>query len=469
MSSISLLDRLLLTPRRLMLAIMASLIAFLVLLEWTLHIDYSLGVLYIIPMLFGGLVLNRTQTVALAFFCAFARGLFTNVPTVLEYWLRFTMASLAYTCAALLVVEIRRNRQMYIVHVSQLEEHEALRREAENLLQVLVESSPAAIMTINENGEVLAANRATLEMFSLEAPQDLLGQSIQPYLPLLGDTIRFDSGQRSFRTAVQCWGRRQDGRAFLAQVWFSTYAAGVHKRLAAIAVDISDEVRDREEQHLLQLSRNSRVFAGAVSHEIRNLCAAVNVVCSNLGRSPGMAANADFRSLQTLVEGLNLLASFELKNRTQTQATVQIKEVLNRFLIVSSSSWEEAGGSIHVDIPPAIPRVSGDLHELLQVLLNLSQNSLRAVSNAAERKLMISITVDTPFIRMKVSDSGPGVTDAEALFQPFRSGSASSGLGLYVSRALVRNFGGELNYVPTSQGACFQVELMLAGLSQDEV
>ncbi|HMF78882.1 MAG TPA: PAS domain-containing sensor histidine kinase [Bryobacteraceae bacterium] len=468
-SSLTLLDRVLLSPRKWMLAVIALLIALLVLMEWTLHIDYSLGVLYIIPMIFGGLVLNRSQTIALAFFCAFARGLFTNVPSVLEYWLRFVMATLAYTCAALLVLEIRRNRQMYIVHVAQLEEQQSLLREAEDQLRLLAESSPAAIMTIDENGQVLAANRSTLEMFNLEAASDLLGRSIQPYLPLLGDVIRFDAGKRSFRTAVQCWGRRTNGRSFLAQTWFSTYVAGTHKRLAAIAVDISEDVRDREEQHLQQLSRNNRVFAGAVSHEIRNLCAAVNVVCSNLGRTPGMAENADFSSLQMLVEGLNRLASFELKNRTQTLPTVQIKDVLNRFMIVSVSSWEDAGGSISIDVPPDLPRVSGDLHELLQVLLNLSQNSLRAVSNAPERKLSISVTFDTPFVQMKICDSGPGVSDQAALFHPFRSGSASSGLGLYVSRALVRNFGGELSYLPTSEGACFLLELILPAFAQNGV
>src|ERR1700733_8486021 len=90
-----LLDRVLLARRERMLAVVALLIALLVLLEWVINIDYSLGVLYIIPMMFGGLVLNRSQTVALAFFCAFTRGLFTTVPTVTEYWLRFVMATLA--------------------------------------------------------------------------------------------------------------------------------------------------------------------------------------------------------------------------------------------------------------------------------------------------------------------------------------------------------------------------------------
>jgi two-component system, LuxR family, sensor kinase FixL len=464
---VTLLDRLLLMPRNRMLIAVASLIGFLVLLEWMIQIEYSLGVLYIIPMMLGGLVLSRSQTVALAIFCAFARGLFTNLPTQLDYWLRFLMAMLAYASAALLVLEIRRNRQMYIVHLAQLEEQESLRREAEDQLRVLAESSPAAIMTLDENGQVLAANRATVEMLNLESSAEFLGQSIQPYLPLLADALRFDSGERNFRTAVQCWGKRKDGTAFLAQTWFSTYLVGSRKHLAAIAVDTSDEMRDREEQHLQQLARNNRVFAGAVSHEIRNLCAAVNVVCSNLSRKEGMLANADFQSLQTLVQGLSKLASFELKNRTASTPTVRVEELLDRFQIVAATSWEESGGTVTLSVPQGIQPVSGDMHELLQVLLNLSQNSLRATANSMEKQLSVSVEYVAPMVRIQIRDSGPGVSDPTSLFQAFQSGSNSTGLGLYVSRALVRNFGGELSYLSNTPGACFLLELLAAEFAQD--
>jgi two-component system, LuxR family, sensor kinase FixL len=58
------------------------------------------------------------------------------------------MATLAYCGVGLFVVELRRNRQMYIAHLTQIEKQQALRREAEEQLRVLAESSPAAIMTM---------------------------------------------------------------------------------------------------------------------------------------------------------------------------------------------------------------------------------------------------------------------------------------------------------------------------------
>ena len=54
------------------------------------------------------------------------------------------------------------------------------------------------------------------------------------------------------------------------------------------------------------------------------------------------------------------------------------------------------------------------------------------------------------------------------VFRPFQRGAASSGLGLYVSRAIMRSFGGELSYEPRSAGCCFVVVLPLR-LAEEEV
>lgn len=461
------LDRLLLADRRQVFAVLVSLIAALVLTEWWIDIEYSLGVLYIIPLMLGGVILNRRQIILLALLCAFARGLFTNVATQLEYILRFIMATIAYSGCGLFVIELRRNRQMYIAHLAQLEMQQALRHEAEEQLRVLVESSPAAIMTLADDGRVLAANRASVEMLGIQTRSELVGISIEPFMPVFCDALRWNDGPGSFRTAAQCWGRRKDGSAFFAQTWFSTYSADGRKRLAAIAVDASDEMRDREEQHFEQLSLNQRILAGAVSHEIRNLCAAVNVVFSNLQRRPELSGDEDFAALGTLVSGLGSLASFELKHRGLPPGTFLLKEVFDRFLVIARPTWEDQGGSVTLDISPDLPPAAGDPNVLLQVLLNLSSNSLRAVAdtqadgNVIDKQMHITASTDKS-LRIRICDTGPGVKDPEALFHAFQPGAQSTGLGLYVARALVRNIGGDLRYEQTVSGACFVIELLAA-------
>ncbi len=123
---------------------------------------------------------------------------------------------------------------------------------------------------------------------------------------------------------------------FLANVFFSTYRTAVGPRLAALVVDASEELRDREEASLEQLMAGSRILVGAVSHEVRNVCGAISVIYENLARSGGLQANKDFEALGSLVETLNRIASWELK-QTATKGQVggvDLADVLDDLRIV---------------------------------------------------------------------------------------------------------------------------------------
>jgi len=159
-------------------------------------------------------------------------------------------------------------------------------------LPVFEESSPAAILTLDGSGKVLAANSAANGLFAIPDGQVLHGRPIGDYLPLLADALRLDS-REGFRTAAQCQGRNQNGEIFLANTWFSSYVAPEGARLAAIVVDASEEMRDREEQNLRQLTEGNRIAAAAVSHEVRNLCVAISLVCANLKDKDSLAQDED--------------------------------------------------------------------------------------------------------------------------------------------------------------------------------
>ena len=78
------------------------------------------------------------------------------------------------------------------------------------------------------------------------------------------------------------------------------------------------------------------------------------------------------------------------------------------------------------------------------------------------KTLTIAATSNAESVTIKVSDTGLGVPHPEHLFRPFQEGAASTGLGLYLSRAIARSFGGDLRFEPRTDGACFIVELPCA-------
>ncbi len=93
--------------------------------------------------------------------------------------------------------------------------------------------------------------------------------------------------------------------------------------------------------------------------------------------------------------------------------------------------------------------------------------AIRALSpvlaNAARHAHEVTVTAATGpgQVVVRVSDDGPGVSraDAERIFLPGHSRSGGSGLGLPLARRIARTVGGDVSFVPTDQGAVFEIRL----------
>src|SRR6266566_1762030 len=122
-----------------------------------------------------------------------------------------------------------------VSHLREVEEQVRFRRDAENQLEMLIQTSPAAIITMDSNGTILRGNEAARQLFGID-DSSLAGRSVGSYLPDLYAAVRnYDS--KVLRTAMQCKGQRENGEAFLAATWFSTYKTSTGSILAAIVVD----------------------------------------------------------------------------------------------------------------------------------------------------------------------------------------------------------------------------------------
>ena len=126
-------------------------------------------------------------------------------------------------------------------------------------------------------------------------------------------------------------------------------------------VDSSDELREREESSRQQLIAGSRVLAGAVSHEIRNVCAAISNVHENLIRSSVLAGNKDFGALGLLVGTLNSIASLELKQSTTRLAVgpVDLREILDDLQIVLEPYSHEMDIELQWSVPESTAAGAG--------------------------------------------------------------------------------------------------------------
>jgi two-component system, LuxR family, sensor kinase FixL len=445
--------------RRRMVAVAGLLIALIAVVDWWATHYISLGFLYLFPIIIVGGFLSRTQIVGVALVCAILQEAFSNLPEN-EAVTRLIFSSAGFVGTGLFISEIVRNRRIVLKHSAELEDQVRLRQDAEDQMRSLIESSPAAIVTIDANGNVLLANEAAQQLFS-PGGNPLQGQAVRSYLPALQTVIRTQSS-RSFRTTLQCTGQRSDGEVFLAGVWFSTYSAISGPRLAAIIVDLSEDLRNREDLSLDHLLKNSRILMSTVAHEIRNLSSAVLVVHKNLSRMKELESNEDFRALGSLIQSLERMSALEVgSSPAQNGEVVELVSVLDELRILIETTYHESEIKVHWEIHESLPLVWADRYGLIQVFLNLAKNSRRAMTSSRNKILRVVAGEEAGKVVIRFEDTGVGVSSAENLFRPFQRGANSTGLGLYVSRAIMRSFGGELAYESRSEGACFTVALPL--------
>jgi C4-dicarboxylate-specific signal transduction histidine kinase len=88
-----------------------------------------------------------------------------------------------------------------------------------------------------------------------------------------------------------------------------------------------------------------------------------------------------------------------------------------------------------------------------------TKNSRAALQGTPHGRVRVVAYFLDGSVVIRISDNGPGITSAERLFQPFQPGASSAGLGLFVSRAIIRTFGGELHHLQPAGECSFIIEL----------
>jgi DNA-binding CsgD family transcriptional regulator len=192
--------------------------------DWWTKPYFSLGFLYLFPIMVAAGFLPRWATIALGIGCALLSERFSNLDPS-DAHIRLGFEALALCGCGLLTSEVLRNRRLSL--------------EGQERIRVLVETSPAAIVTVNERGLIELSNDAATELL---APRDgrLVGEPVAAFLPELHRALRPEDGPQ-FRASMQCRGHRGTGESFLAEVWFSTYKEGSAPKLAAIIADVSED------------------------------------------------------------------------------------------------------------------------------------------------------------------------------------------------------------------------------------
>jgi two-component system sensor histidine kinase KdpD len=155
--------------------------------------------------------------------------------------------------------------------------------------------------------------------------------------------------------------------------------------------------------------------------------------------------------LQGLVENLLCAATIREGRLQLSRQSLSLTDVLVDVQAVVDPLLEQRAQHLRLRVLPGVPEVLADGRRLGQVLVNLILNA----SKFSPRNAVVDVSVSRrdEYVRVVVSDRGPGVAPEEAarLFQPYYRASATAvdgnegvGLGLSIVKSIVEAHGGRV-------------------------
>ena len=174
--------------------------------------------------------------------------------------------------------------------------------------------------------------------------------------------------------------------------------------------------------------------------------------------------------LSGLIEGLMDIAKIEAGRIELERQPVRLHEFLTQIADMFSLQAAGRGITFTFDCPHTLPEtVMTDPTRLRQILINLLSN---AIKFTREGEVRLAVRVPGEVAEFTVSDTGPGIADADVarIFEPFERLSAGDGaappgigLGLTITKLLAQILGGEVTVTSSpGRGSRFTLRLMLS-------
>ncbi len=347
---------------------------------------------------------------------------------------------------------------------------EKTRNHDRSLIRSLAEAMPQAVVVIDRNDRVLAANSAAHAILP----------GLQTDIPLARSLRAPDVLDALDRV-------REDGRS-LRVVWSEKFPVErlFEVNIAALADENFERALILSLHDLSDARRLERMrvdFVANASHELRTPLASLLGFVETLQGPARDDAEARTRFLaimreqaqrmSRLVDDLLSLSRIEQHLHVRPETPVDLIGIFRHIADTLSPVAEERDVTLNIIAPKAIV-VPGDRDELLRVAENLIENSIKYGASdprTADRHVDVELTTHGRQAQIHVRDYGPGIAPehlprlTERFYRVDAGQSRAkggTGLGLAIVKHIVARHGGRLNIESKlGEGATFTVTLPL--------
>lgn len=250
--------------------------------------------------------------------------------------------------------------------------------------------------------------------------------------------------------------------------------------------EITEKIKQKEErrkknaQLILQDKLKSvDLVTSSISHEINNIC---NFMVNNLkivfqtwndvfklirehesennefllGGIPSAEVNKVVpRLMMSLIDGINRISDtiddfkkYIREGLKSELSMINVNEVIKRVISILNHHIFLYTENFNIHLLDSIPEVKGNLQKLEQVIINLLTNALQSLPDRS-KSVSVCTGIEGNKVIIEIKDEGIGIPRniMPHIFEPFFStkySTGGSGLGLYLSKSIVEEFGGEI-------------------------
>ena len=238
-------------------------------------------------------------------------------------------------------------------------------------------------------------------------------------------------------------------------------------------------------QEIKTIHKQHEELHDMLCHELRNQLLVISGLSSRMAESRGLgpdkcrsfacAIKKSSGFLYSLAEEILLLSELETGNYPLPSEEVRLEETAQQITSVFSHRAKEREIFLQFEITGEIPKMRLNLAGLKICLSSLIDNAIKYSPKKSCVKVNLLCHGERT-VRLEVRDNGPGIPEKETgqVFNRFYRGEnvkdkiKGSGLGLYITKTLVKAMGGSIRVESTNgAGSCFQMEFKYSPEIQD--
>lgn len=235
----------------------------------------------------------------------------------------------------------------------------------------------------------------------------------------------------------------------------------------------------RSEELLYNSAKMSSLgeMAAGMAHEINTPLAIISIAAENIRMACAHSnvdketvikrANQIDATVGKIAQIIISLRSYSRSSVTDKTEEIVLSNTINETITLCQEKLTHHQIKLIIDVPADIKVRSLNSH-LLQILLNLINNSVDAIHQTPNPWIKIETKITKESAILSVMDSGKGIPLGiqEKMMRPFfttKSPGKGTGLGLGISQRLAENMKAKLYYDPSSSHTRFVIELPLVG------